>query len=302
MAAYKEVIEKGITLTPLEDKCIWTQTSNEMFMYATALDMVRQRNIASVVDKCCWHPNLQIKVSVFLSKLLHNAIPTNVAFMKKGITIIISKCMCCSVSPFMEYNTHLFLSLEVATKVWHVFSHYMWLTLQCFTIGHLLASWWDHCSGNSLYSWLLRMIPAAKFDNNVMGSESIIELVINYISDKYQAHKLELPQGKASTELLQPFRLKCCQATSHFTIVQWIPSMTNWVKLNCDGASKGNPELAEAGGTIRSCSGPCIHAYNSFLCLQTSVYAESITLVHGVKMVVEHHYTNLLIELDSKTG
>ena len=53
--------------------------------------------------------------------------------------------------------------------------------------------------------------------------------------------------------------------------VQWLPRPVNWVKLNSDGSSMGNPGLAGGGGLIRNERGKWINGYARAIGITTSV-------------------------------
>src|SRR5436190_14521812 len=62
----------------------------------------------------------------------------------------------CSV----EYNNHLFLSSEVATTVWNFYTNLFGINSQVLTVRHMLTNWWREVKGNTLYSWLLHILPS----------------------------------------------------------------------------------------------------------------------------------------------
>ncbi|KAL0355213.1 UNVERIFIED_CONTAM: putative ribonuclease H protein [Sesamum radiatum] len=73
-------------------------------------------------------------------------------------------------------------------------------------------------------------------------------------------------------------------------LVRWLPPHDEWVKLNCDGASKGNPGEAGVGGLLWNNQGKLIFAYYDFISHQSNTYAELCALVRGLELAKEFGY------------
>src|SRR4051812_39049221 len=93
-------------------------------------------------------------------KLLNNVIPTDWHISKKGI-FLPSKCVCCSSYFSIEHNNHLFLTSEVAVKIWGFFATLFEINTEALTMRHMLSSWWRKAKGTSLYSWLRQLLPCS---------------------------------------------------------------------------------------------------------------------------------------------
>ncbi|KAL0421675.1 UNVERIFIED_CONTAM: hypothetical protein Slati_3190400 [Sesamum latifolium] len=70
-------------------------------------------------------------------------------------------------------------------------------------------------------------------------------------------------------------------------IFNWKKPTNGWWKLNCDGASKGNPGPSGAGGLIRDSNGRMIIAFADFLEEHTNTYAELYAVVRGIQLAQE---------------
>ena len=82
--------------------------------------------------------------------------------------------------------------------------------------------------------------------------------------------------------------------------VQWLPPPVNWVKLNSDGSSMGNPGLAGGGGLIRNERGEWIKGYARAIGITTSVAAELWALRDGICLCSALNFPAVIVELDSK--
>ena len=82
--------------------------------------------------------------------------------------------------------------------------------------------------------------------------------------------------------------------------VQWLPPPVNWVKLNLDGSSMGNPGLASGGGLIRNERGEWIKVYARAIGITMSVAAELWALRDGICLCSALNFPAVIVELDSK--
>ncbi|KAH9312988.1 hypothetical protein KI387_028023, partial [Taxus chinensis] len=81
--------------------------------------------------------------------------------------------------------------------------------------------------------------------------------------------------------------------------VKWTPPRGGFLKLNFDGAAKGNPGKAGGGGVFRDDEGKFLLAYFFNLGIQSNNVAEVVALFWGVKLVEEKGFKHLVVEGDS---
>ena len=72
-----------------------------------------------------------------------------------------------------------------------------------------------------------------------------------------------------------------------------------WVKLNSDGSSMGNPGRAGGGGIIRNEEGKWIKGYARSIGNMTSIAAELWALRDGIQLCLELNLPAVIIELDA---
>ncbi|KAL4288301.1 hypothetical protein AHAS_Ahas19G0272500 [Arachis hypogaea] len=82
--------------------------------------------------------------------------------------------------------------------------------------------------------------------------------------------------------------------------ISWSCPPTNWIKLNSDGASCGNPGTASYGGLLRDEMGHWVAGYYSNLRICSAFQAEIWGLLHGLKTAWELGIRRLIVDLDSK--
>lgn len=82
--------------------------------------------------------------------------------------------------------------------------------------------------------------------------------------------------------------------------MQWLKPPTGFIKLNTDGACRGNLGVSAGGGIVRDSNGRFIYAFASYYGNSTSFITEARALFQGVKWLHFHGYLGAIIEFDSK--
>ena len=82
--------------------------------------------------------------------------------------------------------------------------------------------------------------------------------------------------------------------------VGWTYPANDWIKLNVDGCSKGNPGVAGAGGVLRDNMGSWIAGFtrNNGIC--SSVTAELWAAYIGLQLTWDRGYRKVILESDSR--
>lgn len=84
------------------------------------------------------------------------------------------------------------------------------------------------------------------------------------------------------------------------SLVKWLSPLVDFVKLNADGASRGNPGRAGCGRVIRGPKEFFISGFAKYISTQTSVFAEAIVVLEGLKLLALLHLTSVWIERDAQ--
>ncbi|CAJ2641811.1 unnamed protein product [Trifolium pratense] len=72
------------------------------------------------------------------------------------------------------------------------------------------------------------------------------------------------------------------------------------IKANTDGAARGSPGYASAGGIFRDSSGGIKGCFSLYLGIQSSLFAEAIAAMHAIEIAHQNHWHNFWLECDSK--
>ncbi|KAL0352574.1 UNVERIFIED_CONTAM: putative ribonuclease H protein [Sesamum calycinum] len=82
--------------------------------------------------------------------------------------------------------------------------------------------------------------------------------------------------------------------------VNWDKPERGWVKINTDGASKGNPGISGAGGIVRNEEGVAILAFYEFIGQATNMFAEVFGLYKALQLCNSRGINKIWIEVDAK--
>ncbi|KAJ8758607.1 hypothetical protein K2173_000328 [Erythroxylum novogranatense] len=83
--------------------------------------------------------------------------------------------------------------------------------------------------------------------------------------------------------------------------ISWLPPSNGWIALNTDGASKGNPGVAGAGGVIRDTKGRWLDGFVQNIGVATSFMTELWAIKVGLLMAWEKGYRRVRLQVDSLT-
>ncbi|CAA7038516.1 unnamed protein product [Microthlaspi erraticum] len=140
-----------------------------------------------------------------------------------------------------------------------------------------------------------RIIPARQRQEffrcgNVFGTNGKCRDRVKFIKDK--AKEVAAAHVKGAGDGMRRQRVE-----RH---IAWKPPMQDWWKINTDGASRGNPGLATAGGVLRDKSGSwiCGFALNIGIC--SAPLAELWGVYYGLLMAWENRVPRLIVEVDSE--
>jgi ribonuclease HI len=87
---------------------------------------------------------------------------------------------------------------------------------------------------------------------------------------------------------------------THKSPTSWFPPPKDFIKLNFDGASKGNPGPAGYGIVFRDHHGNILLIRAGYIGHSTNNVAELWGLTEGIQMAIKHNFSKLIVEGDSQ--
>lgn len=86
---------------------------------------------------------------------------------------------------------------------------------------------------------------------------------------------------------------------SNASLIHWSPTPQSKVKVNTDGASRGNPGIAGAGGVIRDANGKWLVGFAAHLGIASNMAAELHALRMGLILAWDEGFRDVICEMDA---
>jgi hypothetical protein len=148
------------------------------------------------------------------------------------------------------------------------------------------------------------------FRNESIPAERLKEAIVSQIRERVQSCNCNTKKSQLKDQdsrILDLFHLKeWCNIlpVGHNPQLQigarnWTLPPSGFLKLNFDGAAKGNPRVAGAGGVIRDSGGNIIRLYVRSMGNSTNNVAEFGALELGLEILSRERMTNTIVEGDS---
>jgi ribonuclease HI len=148
------------------------------------------------------------------------------------------------------------------------------------------------------------------FRNESLPEGKLKEAIISQIRETVQSRNCQTGKAQLTgqdSRILEYFHLKDgCNNTQVGWPPQlqigernWTPPPAGFLKLNFDGAAKGNPGMTGMGGVIRDSGGNIIRLYAGSMGNSTNNAAEFGALELGLEILSRERMTNTIVEGDS---
>jgi len=149
------------------------------------------------------------------------------------------------------------------------------------------------------------------FKNEKANPQKLYDLILKQIRETVSTTVRNIPEIPPSTMELRALKLLGLhkiipqglgkkKTTMNTEKDCWQPPLKNYLKLNIDGASKGNPRLAGSGGVLRNEEGRIILIFHSHLGKATNNMAELMAMEQGLEILIKNRSSNVIIEADSE--
>eukprot|EP00253_Pinus_taeda_P028466 PITA_28466 len=300
----------------------WGPKGNGEFSLKEARSVIEQVEHPDIVpwaDKV-WDNFQWPKIRTFLWLLMQKKTLTWENLRKKGFQGP-SKCLMCLQEE--ETMNHLFNSCEWASQLW------LWMEAiledtdrNRHSIQETITNWRKHISRMNSVSSIWKCIPGfvtwtiwKERNRRVFtqetrsiecAKESILINVRQLVQTKCKFDPTDKPTGK-DLRILKTFQLEAfssCLPGGHNArtssqIHSWQPPPEACLKLNFDGASRGNPGIAGIGGVIRNHKGDIVHIFCRSLGECTNNEAEFAAMEQGLRILRSRRQGNFIVEGDS---
>ncbi|KAK9278008.1 hypothetical protein L1049_027565 [Liquidambar formosana] len=133
-----------------------------------------------------------------------------------------------------------------------------------------------------------------KFNNFVISVQRAIGTVMAWIREGGLLIKAPMGNSILDVQILHSLHLKGIPRRSTKVIpVFWHPPIADWIKVNTDGLSKGNPSIAASGGGLRNYRGFVKGFFGLRLSIQTAFFVELKGVILEVSFAWEKGWHSL---------
>ncbi|XP_060190564.1 uncharacterized protein LOC132619785 [Lycium barbarum] len=218
------------------DKAFWKLDSRGKFTVGSAFQLLRQRKDPSNLYKQMWIKGLPIKISFFMWRFWKFKLPLDDKLKKWGHQFP-SRCYCCQ-HPEVEDTSHVFLHSPTAQAIWKYFCGPVGINIEYLQVTQIINRWWDmpsrlhvKCINQAIPAIIIWELWKRRNTMRHEGNVSITKLIYQRYSPKIRV-----------------------------TPVTWRTPDIGWIKVNTDGASRGNSGRSSWAFCVRDERGDVIQA------------------------------------------
>ncbi|KAJ8422016.1 hypothetical protein Cgig2_007566 [Carnegiea gigantea] len=281
-----------------DDQLVWDSTTHGSFSIRSAVALIRNdiQDTSNPGWELIWRAPLPQKMRFFLWLARHDRLMTNSNRFIRGLTDD-PRCKGCLNGE--EHTVHLLRDCKLAREIWtHLVPHarqiaFFNLPLKDWMSSNLVNGSLSDRNWATIFAtatwWLWKCRNRRCFENPELHQPEawvFIQARAREIINAFNAPSL--PSSVASKQRIQE------------AFVHWHALREDWIKLNIDGASRGNPRPAGGGGIFRDHYGNSIRAFACNFGWCTSVKAEALALLKGLRIAWDMGYKKLEITLDSQ--
>ncbi|KAL2228320.1 UNVERIFIED_CONTAM: putative ribonuclease H protein [Sesamum indicum] len=147
------------------------------------------------------------------------------------------------------------------------------------------------------FGWLERNV--VKHRNKSFNSERIKWKVHQHIVTTFKSKTTKFINWKGDRYVAKSMGFELGSSYKPKTkIIKWTKPEPGWVKINTDGASKGNPGRAGAGGIARDEEGATTFAFYEILGETNNTFTEVFALFKALQLCRADNITWIWIEVD----
>ena len=283
--------------TGARDRISWGESPDGKFTVSSAYqfltrDGIPRQNLSSLFERV-WKVTVPERVKIFLWLGVNQVIMTNMERYRRHLSEN-GICQVCKSGD--ESIIHVLRDCPAMYGLWQRLiprrkrNSFFTLSLSEWVyenLGDSRTEW--ECPWSTVFAmavwwgWKWRC-------GNVFGVVSKCRDRVKFIKDLAKkviiAHSLMAAKTKASTRVERQ--------------IAWTRPPEGWFKLNTDGASRGNPGLATAGGVLRNSDGEWCSGFALNIGICSATLAELWGVYYGLYIAWEYKVTRLELEVDSE--
>ncbi|XP_075092414.1 uncharacterized protein LOC142172648 [Nicotiana tabacum] len=277
------------------DMPCWMLETRGHFSVKSAWDYTRRRDEPRTTYRMIWVKGLPFKIAFFMWKVWKAKLPLY-DFLKRVGYYMPSKCWCC-VQPGEESLQHLFFRSKTARTFWKYFLSTAGIAVEGLTLHQAITKCWTA----NVYLRLkpvMQALPSCvvwelwKRRNSMKYGDAVTtSRVIYQVSSNLQAlMKVRKPGMDMVPHKWQDLLAMMENFTPKLKVtkVMWEFPSAGWLKVNTDGASRGNPGRSSIGFCIRNENGDIVKSVGKEIEETTNIVAEAKAMVEALRCHYEY--------------
>ncbi|XP_070005983.1 uncharacterized protein [Nicotiana sylvestris] len=268
------------------DMPCWMLETRRYFSVKSAWEYTRRRDEPRTAYRMIWVKGLPFKIAFFMWKVWKAKLPLD-DFLKKVGYCMPSKCWCC-VQPDEESLQHLFFRSETSKTTWKYFLSREGIAVEGITLHQAITKCWTTNVCLRLKP-VMQALPSCvvwelwKRRNSMKCGDAVTtSRVIYQVSSNLQALvKVRKPGMDMVPHKWQDLLTMMENFTPKLKVtkVMWEFPSAGWLKVNTDGASRGNPGRSSIGFCIRNENGDIVKSVGKEIEDTTNTIAEAKAMI-----------------------
>jgi len=288
------------------DMPCWMLETRGYFSVKSAWEYTRRRDEPRTTYRMIWVKGLPFKIAFFMWKVWKAKLPLD-DFLKRVGYCMPSKCWCC-VQPDEESLQHLFFRSETAKTTWKYFLSRAGIAVEGLTLHQAITKCWTANVCLRLKP-VMQALPSCvvwelwKRRNSMKYGDAVTtSRVIYQVSSNLQALvKVRKPGMDMVPHKWQDLLAMMENFTPKLKVtkVMWEFPSAGWLKVNTDGASRGNPGRSSIGFCIRNENGDIVKSVGKEIEETTNTVAEAKAMVEALRFCRFQQYSHVWLQTDS---
>ncbi|CAL0318467.1 unnamed protein product [Lupinus luteus] len=294
-------------ITSEADTLVWENSSDGFLRAKVAYMHLNPGSIQFNWGKTIWSTSIPPAKSFTTWRLLCNKMPTDENLKTRGCSLA-SICNLCRKNE--DSSNHIFFNCQFARTLWDWLSSILNISIDLTSISSVLKATqlnWSAQVEHAISASIINIINTIWFCRNQQRFSNItitlnmalsrIKLAISLSGATYKAFA---NNSLSDFALLRSLSIKPNYNRAPRIIeVHWLPPAQETIKINTDGAGRGNPGPSAGGGIFRDHEGHTLACFACFYGCHNALFVELSAAMMAINLAHQKSWFNIWLECDS---
>ncbi|XP_026443128.1 uncharacterized protein LOC113343004 [Papaver somniferum] len=287
-----------------EDKRVWMPNFPGDFSVSSAKELIRQKHGSFNAASILWRKEIHPKLAAQNWKFIRGACATLDIIQSRFRIHLANKCVLCETEE--ESLEHILFLCSFAARAWSWISGIFGMTANFNIVDSFKAAKGRSAIVCDLWlvenlvirSELWAMRNKCIFEKHKWGlfSKRVLKLI-----QEYSVRLKGFMRNSVEDMVLLDYFCVVHRSVIHQQPIEvlWQPPELNEILICCDGAARGNPDIAGAGVVERDSSCAVLGALSIGLGVTTNYLAELYAIIIGMEWAMQWNYDRICVQSDS---